>query len=164
MPCFSTQLSGGGQFLIGVHIFDAMSDHQSDGRQLDLKNQKLYTALIDTGAVGTCIADEVAKELNLIPTCKKQMKTAGDPVVCDEYDIHIAIPVTEITSYRHVADSSGATRYVPSEGVTHVKAWKSSVLGLPQQVENRGYDCLLGMDVLAACSFQYANGNLTICF
>lgn len=164
MPCFSTQLRVGGQFIIGVHIFDAMNDHQDGQGQLSLNNQKLYRALIDTGAAGTCIAEEVAKELNLIPTCKKQMRTAGDPVVCDEYDIHIAIPVTEITSYKHVADSGGATRYVPSEGVTHVKAWKSSVLGLPQQRESRGYDCLLGMDVLAACSFQYTGGNLTICF
>ena len=164
MPCFSTRLTGEGQFIIDVHILDATDDSRNDQKKLDLKGQKIYRALIDTGANGTCIAEEVAKELNLIPTCKKQMKTAGEPVLCNEYDIHIAIPVTEITSYRHVADNDGRARYIPSEGVTHAKSWKSGALGLPPQREDRGYSCLLGMNVLATCSFQYTEGNLTICF
>ena len=167
MPCFSTTLTPSDQFLIKVFIFDdkRVSEYGGDFNTLMKKhpNTKAYRALVDTGANGSCISEEVAQELELTPTCKKQMKTAGNPAECNEYDIHICIPVEEITSYMQVKRGERVVD-MPSSAMMHVKSWKSSVFGLPQQDNERGYDCLLGMNVLKTCTFQYAQGIITICF
>ena len=75
MPCFNAQLTNQRQFLIAVFIVDDRSITQNTKEEVNFDNQKTYTALIDTGATGTCITEEVAKGLNLIPTCKKQINT-----------------------------------------------------------------------------------------
>ena len=167
MPCFNTKLTQGSQFLIKVLIFDdkKVREHGGDWNTILKENQfqKSHIALVDTGANGSCIAEEVAQELNLTPTCKQPMKTAGNPVECNEYDIHICIPVEEILSYGKVRNQ-GRVVEIPTASAVHTKAWKSSVLGLPEQSDSRGYDCLLGMNVLKTCTFQYTSGTLTICF
>ena len=162
MPCFNSKLTEEKQFLINIFIIDTRKSF-SDGVEVEFEKQKRYTALVDTGASGTCIVEEVAKELELIPTCKKSVQTAGNPVDCNEYDVRIAIPVTEITSYQQIIEKD-KPKFIPKGGVTHIKAWQCQATGLPTQQEQRGYDCLLGMDVLRTCSFQYTGGILTICF
>ena len=167
MPCFSTTLTSNDQLLIRVFIFDdkAVCEHNGDLNTLMKKHSsvKTYTALVDTGANGSCISEEVAQELKLTPTCKKQMKTAGNPTECNEYDMHICIPIEEVTSYMQVKEGDKVLD-IPDKGIIHIKSWKNSVFGLPQQKDSRGYDCLLGMNVLKTCTFQYAHRTLTICF
>ena len=162
MPCFSKRLTEKKQFIVNVFIVDA-NKYYRDSSKIDFKNSKLYKALVDTGATNTCISEELAKDLDLTPVCKKKIQTAGNPVECNGYDIHIGIPVDEITKYKQVMQEE-KSKLIPVEGLTHIKAWKSSVVGLPEQSGGRNYDCLLGMDVLAACSFQYSGGVITICF
>ena len=162
MPCLSTQLTAKGQFLINIFIIDTRKSQNKN--KVDIfKNLKTHTALIDTGATRSCITEEVAEELELIPTCKNKMYTAGKPIECNGYDIEIAIPITEVKEFEVAKDKQNKKRVVPKSGTTHIRAWKSSVSSLPSQGKYRGYDCLLGMDVLASCTFQYNGGRFTIC-
>ena len=167
MPCFSTQLTPQNQFLVSVCIFDDQEVRKHKNLDVVVRanpNPKPYKALIDTGANGSCISEEIAQELNLTPTCKKQMMTAGDPVECNEYDVHICIPITEPLSFREVKEGEKII-HLPDDFVVHARSWKSSTFGLPQQDSERGYDCLLGMDILKDCTFQYDRmGRLTVCF
>ena len=160
MPCFSTPVTKGNQFLVSVLIIDA--NRVSQNQRIEIReSDKTFCALVDTGASGSCIAEEIAKELNLKPTCKKTIHTAGHPVDCNEYDVHILIPVTEIIPHQ-TATLKEKVNFTPIQ--THIKVWKSTVVGLPSQEKERGYSCLLGMDVLRGCTFQYSEEKLTICF
>lgn len=51
----------------------------------------LCPALVDTGASETCISREVAKELQLQPSGKIDMNTAGGVVAVNVYDVQLAI-------------------------------------------------------------------------
>lgn len=161
MPCFNTQLTVTRLFLADVYIVPVSELSENKG-EVALKGRKVYSALVDTGANRSAISEEVAKELALSPTGKLSVRTAGHPVNCNVYDIHILIPVQEIFGLKQVR-KEGKIETVPNS-MLHVRGWPVAAHALPEQKEYRGFDCLIGMDILGTCTFQYANGALRICW
>lgn len=161
MPCFNTQLTKTGQFLAKVYIIPKSEILESGGK-INLENRRGCIALVDTGANRSAISEEIAKELNLTPTGKISIRTAGHPVDCNVYEIHMVIPVQEIIGLKQI-EKEGKVATVP-ESMLHIRGWPVSAHALPKQKEHRGFDCLIGMDILATCTFQYADGVLRICW
>jgi len=65
---------------------------------LSAKGEKIHqpvevSALIDTGASGTCITPEIVKSLNLIPRGATQIATPSTKAhPCDVYDVSLLLP------------------------------------------------------------------------
>lgn len=51
----------------------------------------VYSALVDTGASRTCIAQSLAEEIDARPIGKTAMQTAGGSVSANIYDVHVGI-------------------------------------------------------------------------
>ena len=125
-------------------------------------NTPNYKALVDTGANGSCITEEVAKELDLKPISQNIMFTAGHPTECNVYDVCIGIPVdTPVILQNNTSDQPKKQRAIRRDNFFS----KSRVMGLPtNKGRNREYACLLGMDILSKMTFQYSQGTLVLCY
>ena len=61
----------------------------SDAEKPDPERVHLCDALVDTGASETAIAKSVANKLQLQPSGKKALQTAGGPVSANVYDVKL---------------------------------------------------------------------------
>lgn len=86
-------------------------------------------AIWDTGATHTCITEKLAKKLGLIPTTKRETKTAGGSKVLDVYIVDIGLP----------------NRY-------KIKSVQVSAVEI-----HNGVDALIGMDIIGAGDFAVSN-------
>lgn len=95
---------------------------------LTSKNEKIplpveITALIDTGAYGTCIKPEIVKSLGLVPRGVTQIATPSSKAhPCDVYDVSLQFP----------------------NGVT-----VHTIQVIETPLEGQNIQCLIGRDVLA---------------
>ena len=89
-------------------------------------------ALWDTGATKTCVSEELAKELNLIPTGKQIINTPSGSSVQNTYLIDLLLP----------------------NGVTINK-----IMILDAKIGNQKIDMLIGMDVITLGDFAVSNYN-----
>jgi hypothetical protein len=123
----------------------------SEGRRKALESLNLnspdpiqISAIIDTGASGTCIESSVLKKLHLTPTGSTQMSTpstGGKTVDIDLYDVSIIIP-------------PGKDGDLPfSLGTLPVMCVADN--SFP------GYKALIGRDILRHCIFNY-NGSINL--
>lgn len=87
------------------------------------------TAIWDTGATHTCITEKLAKKLGLIPTTKRETKTAGGSKVSDVYVVDIGLP----NQYKIKSVQVGAVEI------------------------HDGVDALIGMDIIGAGDFAVSN-------
>lgn len=87
------------------------------------------TALIDTGASGTCIKPEIVKSLGLVPRGVTQIATPSTKAhPCDVYDVSLQFP----------------------NGVT-----VSTIQVIETPLEGQNIQCLIGRDVLTQGVFVY---------
>ncbi len=79
-----------------VYVFDKYEDQ-------DLRNEKDFIAIWDTGATTTCITKDVAAALNLVPVGTVVTSTAGGDKECNVYCVDIILPnkvaVTNLSVY-----------------------------------------------------------------
>lgn len=89
-------------------------------------------ALWDTGATRTCISEELAKELNLIPSGKTYINTPSD----------------SSTQNTYLADL-----YLPNGVVVR------NVMIIDAKIGNQNIDLLIGMDIITLGDFSVSNFN-----
>jgi len=96
MSSFNQLLNQNNQFIIAVKVIKCPIDEQYENRESVklIIHTEPKRALIDTGATNTCITQELADELGLIPIAKQPMMTAGEPCEVSQYRVDIAIPIT----------------------------------------------------------------------
>ena len=95
---------------------------------------RLFSALLDTGAQVTALAPNVIKAISIIPTGEIDLAVAsGQEVKAFEYNVRVDVPV---------GNSAGATR----EPTRSSMGTQLFVAGLPYQPD--GYDAILGMDFI----------------
>ena len=94
-------------------------------------SRPLY-ALWDTGATRTCISEEIAKELNLVPTGKEIINTPSGTSVQNTYLIDLLLP----------------------NGVTI-----GNVMAIDTKIGSQSIDVLVGMDIITLGDFSVSNYN-----
>lgn len=103
------------------------------------QNDKTISALAlwDTGATGTCISLDVVKELSLVPTGKKNIKTPSGSTEVNTYLINVMLPNNVSIPNVEVCDS---------------------------EIGNQGIGMLVGMDIITAGDFAVSNYNKNTVF
>ena len=89
-------------------------------------------ALWDTGATGTCISTDVAAQLGLIPTGKKNIQTPSGSSQVNTYLVTITLPNNVNISDVEVCDSA---------------------------IGSQGIGVLIGMDIITKGDFSVSNYN-----
>ena len=138
MPCLSSKYHKGIGPLIQVVITSIDQDKTSKSK---------YNALIDTGADGTCVSEKVVKDLELNPN--GQIKMSGPSGIKDTfvYDVSFGLVLTSSLTQDLVAMSKVSLQ------VTQVF--------LPK----KGYDVLLGKDILCkGCFYMSNDGHFSFSF
>ncbi len=175
MPYFKVPLKDN-RFIIRSVILDIRSLSPKEVKSyiervnFEGENRSVVSALIDTGATNCSITEDLAERLCLKPTGQCTVGTAGHPIECNQYFILLGIPVSEVYGMQKIYDEkSGQQREVPY-GVTHFKAHFAQVSSMPKQEKVRGFDVIIGMDLLGKMIFHYSGnpatsqGELTIGF
>ena len=91
---------------------------------------KQVIALWDTGATGTCISTDVAKELSLIPSGRQIIKTPSGQKEVNTYLISVGLP-----------------NHVTIEGIQACET----------EIGNQGIGMLIGMDIIGLGDFSVTN-------
>ncbi len=117
---------------------------------------KPYKALVDTGAMGTCITKKVADELGLVSSGSFSIMGVSGASVHEFYVFHvgfvIALPNTD----------SPETKNPPQDFAdTHIN--NRIIDGAELILPDSGFDVLLGMDILSTGSLAI-EGNGTFSF
>lgn len=120
MPChaFTTRSSGLSNRLINEAII------------MYERNNLKTIALWDTGATGTCISEQIAKGLSMIPTGKKNISTPSGTKEVSTYLIDIALPNQVIVQNVEVCETD---------------------------IGNQGIGVLIGMDIISHVDFAVSN-------
>ncbi|NQT82086.1 aspartyl protease family protein [bacterium] len=120
----------------------------SDVRELLTRNEEpvpppiKVLGLIDTGATGTCISQNVCQQLNLQPDGAVKMLTAGHPVYVPVYTVQLSI---EISPGKFLSIDRLPVAAPPLAGQANV-------------------GCLIGRDILAHSVFVYMGHANSISF
>ena len=108
-----------------------------------------YNALVDTGANKCGISNQIVDDIELLPYKKLQMMTAGTPHNTFAYLVEIAVPVTKTKMH----SETQADGNVVMNPVAVSEMWRgyqqTEVTSFPD-VGDRGFDIILGMDMLEA--------------
>lgn len=91
-----------------------------------------FLALWDTGATRTCISEEVAKELKLVPTGKEIINTPSGSSIQNSYLVDLLLP----------------------NGVV-----VQSVMVIDTKIGSQQIDLLIGMDIITLGDFAVSNFN-----
>ncbi len=166
MPSFSKPLNSHGQFLIAVKITKSQVAESKDKNSViaNLVRSPIRRALIDTGATKTCISQECADDLGLFPVGMAEMQTAADTRQVDQYLIDFAIPVVK-TALKESKKEDGSRSFetipIGEENWAHIE---HKVNALPPSGKGRGFDMLLGMDILSKMHITIFGGNIIMSF
>lgn len=151
MSSFNTNLNDKGQFIVVVKVIKSaeLKEYKEGKAQKLLGEAKPKRALIDTGASKTCISQEYADDLGLIPISKAHITTASNVCQVNVYKVDIAIPVA-ITALKPVKKKDGKTSIqqvvIGEDNWAHVQ---HKVHSVPSIGKDRGFDVILGMDILS---------------
>ena len=137
MHCLTLPVNNN-QILINVTA-NAHESPEADGVK-PLHEADQFRALVDTGAMRSCITPNVADALDVQPIDKQKVYTAGGPVYQNVYviDVHVHID-TEVKTF------SG------------MEVFETAATPL------RRYDILLGMDVIMQGELHVVGGQFTFC-
>ena len=160
MPSFRQRINQKQQFIIGVHAFTPFTDEVDQAQAL--QTARPYPALVDTGATRCCISEKIVRDLNLQPHSQITMETAGHPISAQVYFIGIVVSVVETVS-QHETQPDGST----SVTLTPVaQAQRGSpqmrVTALPDIDAERGFEIILGMDMLNNFHITLHDGDIII--
>ncbi|SMN00674.1 expression validated by proteogenomic mapping: 2 unique peptides covering 8.1% of sequence [uncultured Candidatus Thioglobus sp.] len=166
MSSFNQTLNKNKQFIIAIKV---VKSSKSDGYS-NTEAQKLIIdapikrALIDTGASNTCIAQECADELELVPIGKSTITTASSNCDVNNYIVDFAIPVTT-TALQPVKASDKQDGFV--EQVVAEEHWahaQRNIHSIPTIGRDRGFDVILGMDILSKMHITMFNEAIIMSF
>lgn len=153
MSYINTELNEKNLFIIGVKVAKCDSDEQyQDGTaNLTLERASTKRALIDTGANITAISREIADELGLGSTYTMKVITAGVPHISNLYVVDLAIADVKRTKFTPKNEKDGIYRQI----------LVSSMLKID---EDRGYDIVLGTDILSQMHIAMFRDNIILSF
>ena len=103
---------------------------RNEATVIDGEKTATVTALWDTGATGTCVSTEVAKELSLEPSGRQIIKTPSGQKEVNTYLISVGLP-------NHVT-------------ITGIQACET-------EIGNQGIGLLIGMDIITLGDFSVTN-------
>ena len=159
MPSFNQQIDQRGQFIIAVKVFLP----NQNGDDFNKTSQPAtYRALVDTGANTCCISEKVVADLKMQPYSQSEMMTAGRPQIVSVYLVNIAVPVTDV-EMRPEEQEDGRVVLKPhpvsesSKGLNRTK-----VSAVPDIGIDRGFDVILGMDMLLHFHITIIAGTIFI--
>ena len=165
MSSFNKKLNQNNQFIIGVKVIKCLTEKQyKDGTAQNLIiSNKPRRALIDTGASSTCICQEYADELQLIAIGQSTIMTADDECDVNRYKIDLAIPVAT-TSLRPTEENGkkGVGQIIIDE--KHWTHFQYNIHSIPSVNRDRGFDLILGMDILSRMHITMFNGDIIMSF
>ncbi len=160
MPSFEQDINEFRQFIIAVKVFPPTKDASAyDEATLDAAG---YRALVDTGANVCSISEKIVTDLNLPAYGRVEMTTAGAPHTTSVYQVGLAIPVTE-TEIRPEKQEDGGTIMKPvSVAETSAGFAEMKVTSFPDIGADRGFDIILGMDMLMHFHITMHTGKIVI--
>lgn len=141
MPHFTLQITAQGPLLSAYVGVSAARQQALTEAGLAVPPAARITALLDTGATGTCVDISVLQSLNLTPTGQVVLHTpsTGDqPVPADQYDVGLIVPA---------ASQTQAPLIILNQAVICASLFTAF-----------GFQALIGRDVLAQCTLWY-NGS-----
>ena len=122
---------------------------------------KPYKALVDTGAVSTCITKKVADELGLPSAGVRPVNGVSGTSVHQFYIFHVGFVMTAPDAGLFEIDSPETKNPLQDFADTHIS--KLVIEGAELIVPDNGFDVLLGMDILSTGSLAI-EGNGTFSF
>lgn len=165
MSSFNKKLNNSAQFIIAIKVIKSPTvEEYKNGRAQNLiisANPK--RALIDTGASNTCIAQEYADELELIPIGKSSITTAGNNCDVSRYKIDFAIPVATTALQTTEKDGKKSAEQIII-GEEHWAHAQHKIHSIPSIGKDRGFDVILGMDILYKMHITMFNGEIIMSF
>jgi hypothetical protein len=150
MPCISGNYSPAAGPLIQVAIIsDIMALGDVPPGEVS-PEMHLFTALIDTGASGTCISNKVVADCGLVPTGRTLMTGATGESVVDQFTFGVGFLLSPHQT---------PTGFVQTE--LNVRA----VQGCQFHNGGVGFDVLLGRDIICGGSFSLSfDGHFILSF
>ena len=158
MPSLNTNLSQG-KFIVGIKIKKHSDNHV--GIEV-FKNIKDKRALIDTGATHTSIT-QTFSELNLVPSGSNEMTSASGVCEVELFEVDLAIPFRNILGAR-ITEKEGKKVQEFQVQESHWSHLKHKVSALPDIQKDRGFDLILGMDILVRMHVTMFNGQIILSF
>lgn len=151
MSSFNKILNEKKQFIISIKVIRCPIKKQQykDGTVQKLLNEApSKRALIDTGASHSCISEEYADELELIPIGQSNMTTASNVCTVNRYKVDFAIPVAN-TILQPIKENG---RQIMKSIIVEQEYWahtQRNINSIPAIEKDRGFDFILGMDILS---------------
>ena len=159
MPSFNTNLSQG-KFIVGIKIKKHSGNHASIEVFKNIKDKR---ALIDTGATHTSITQTCVSELNLVPSGSNEMTSASGVCEVELFEVDLAIPVRNILGAR-ITEKEGKKVQEIQVQESHWSHLKHKVSALPDIQKDRGFDLILGMDILVRMHVTMFSGQIILSF
>ncbi len=165
MSSFNQTLNNHKQFIIAIKVVkSSKSEKYSNGEaQKLIIEAPSKRALVDTGASNTCIAQECADELGLIPVGKTTITTASNNCNVNQYVVDIAIPVTN-TTLKPIKSDNKENFVEQVIGEEHWAHAQQKVHSIPEIGKDRGFDVILGMDILSKMHITMFDGTIIMSF
>lgn len=165
MSSFSKKLNNSAQFIIAIKVIKSPTseEYKNGVAQNLITNVNPKRALIDTGASNTCIAQEYADELQLIPIGKSSITTAGSNCEVSRYKIDFAIPVATTALQAIEKDGKKSTEQIII-GEEHWAHIQHKIHSIPPIGKDRGFDIILGMDILFKMHITMFDGEIIMSF
>ena len=159
MSSFNKSINQSRQFVIATKVFLPTTNNKDF--DVACAGANSYRALVDTGANSCSISQKIVADLVIAPHNKFDVMTAAGPHTTFAYLVGIAVPVAE-TKIQHETQSDGN---VVMKSVVVSESWsgfqQSQVTTFPD-VGDRGFDIILGMDMLAKFHITIYNGNIVV--
>ena len=160
MPSFSQQINNSGQFIIEVNVFPPIGNPDKVDKAPE--NSIGYRALVDTGANCCSISEKIVSDLKLQPHSQQEMMTAGQPHTSFVYLAGITVSVTE-GEIRPEKQKDGNVIMKPFPIRQTQRGLRSvAVTAFPDVGIDRGFDLILGMDILIDFHITIYSGNIII--
>ena len=165
MSSFNKKLNENMQFIIAIKVIKCPTaeEHRNGVAQNLIINTDPKRALIDTGATNTCISQEYANELQLIPIGKTSIRTAGNNCYVNRYKIDFAIPVARTALQTTEKDGKKITEEIII-GEEHWAHAQHKIHSIPAIGKDRGFDVILGMDILSKMHITMFNSEIIMSF
>ena len=160
MSSFNRQIDQRGQFIIAIKIVPPAQNKDDFDRATE--NAVEYRALVDTDANNCCISEKIVADLGLQPYGQSDVMTAGASHTTSVYVVGIAISVRE-TELRPEIQEDGQVVLTPhliseiSRGFNQIK-----VSAIPDIGSDRGFDVILGMNILSFFHITMHQGQIII--
>ena len=160
MPSFRKKINQSQQFIIGVQAFTPSANDADKGRAF--QNARPYLALVDTGATLCCISEKIVRDLDLPTHSQITLGTAGHPILAQVYSVGIAVPVTETVAKQEMQpDGSTSVTHTPVSQTLRIGSQMRAAT-LPDIGAERGFDIILGMDMLNDFHITLHDGEIII--